>query len=59
MTGRMPKASIKKITAGQGPTVLAGVKIDAGQIPSRVLMATARRGIGTFLQESISSIVLV
>jgi hypothetical protein len=47
----MPKPSMKKITAGQGPTLSAGVKTEAGQIPSRVLMVTSRRGIGTFLQE--------
>jgi hypothetical protein len=44
---------MKKITPGQGPTVVAGVKTEAGQVPSRVLMLTARRGIGTFLQELI------
>ena len=44
---------MKKITAGQGPTLSAGVKTEAGQIPSRVLMVTARRGIGTFLQELV------
>jgi hypothetical protein len=53
MAGRMPKPSIKKITAGQGPTLSAGVKTEAGQIPSRVLMVTSRRGMGTFLQELI------
>ena len=29
----MPKPSMKKITAGQGPTLLAGVKTEAGQFP--------------------------
>src|SRR5258707_408097 len=44
MTGRMPRPSMKKITAGQGPAVLPGVKTEAGQFPSRVLMVTSRRG---------------
>jgi len=44
---------MKKIMAGQGPTLLAGVKTEAGQFPSRVLIVTSRRGIGTFLQELI------
>jgi hypothetical protein len=44
---------MKKITAGEGPSASAGVKTEAGQIPSRVLIVTSRRGIVTFLQESI------
>src|SRR5215469_1352647 len=45
MTGRMPRPSMKKITAGQGPFPLAGVKTEAGQFPSRVLIVTSARDI--------------
>jgi hypothetical protein len=54
MAGRIPKPSMKKITAGQGPVVSAGVKTEAGQIPSRVLIVTSRRGMRSFLQELIN-----
>ena len=39
---------MKKMTAGQGPAPSAGVKSEAGQSPSRVLMVASRRGIGAF-----------
>jgi hypothetical protein len=35
---------MKKITPGQGPPESEGVNTEAGQIPSRVVMLTSRRG---------------
>jgi hypothetical protein len=49
MTGRMPSPSMKKITPGRGPGSAADVKSEAGQVPSRVLMETSRRGMARFL----------
>jgi hypothetical protein len=37
---------MKKITPGQGPVPVLGVKSEAGQIPSLVVMFNSRRGIG-------------
>jgi hypothetical protein len=41
---------MKKITAGHGAAFSTGVKTEAGQIPSGVLMVVLKRGIDRFLE---------
>jgi hypothetical protein len=40
---------MKKITPGQGPLPLTGVKMEAGQVPSLVSIVTSSRGMSVFL----------